>query len=206
MSSNSSDHRASEEIEQEPALSVLFAAVPRLKHRRARACARTAGRRRPAREADGTSELRSVRGHIRCAEPNTRVSPTGYSRSWCPRRHRTELINYLKPDEGGRTPPLEEVIESAFRDQSGPEVAAPMTQRSVTAGRKRVTTEARTEAVEHGLARVVGESDKDEKAYWWAVMKLGGFGGRIDPSVQWGKVAGGWIGRFNRASAFYALS
>jgi hypothetical protein len=143
------DHRAAGEIEREPALSTLFALVRILN---------------PKRMAEEGSPEPAV---LYIAQDR----PPGFL-GRAVRAAGGQLIIDAGPEpepDEGETPPLDQVIESAFADLA----------RAVAAEHGVEPTVDGLREVERALAEKAPDPDGDEIAYWSAVVKLGGFGGEL---------------------------
>jgi hypothetical protein len=160
------DHRTAEEVESESALSVLFALVRVLNPRRQV----EAGAAQPI--VLYLAQSRPPEFLCQAIRAAGGLLVVGSGRDLRP-----------EPDEGD-TPPLEEVIDSAFADLAH----AVAMEHGV-----QLTLEG-LETVERSLASVAGGPEEDEVAYWSAVVKLGAFGGeliRASNGGQWTVVASG---------------
>jgi hypothetical protein len=143
------DHRTAGEVEEEPELSVLFALIRILNPKRMaepgtpEPVVMYAARERPP---------EFLRKAIRAAGGLITLGPG----------------TQPEPDEGD-TPPLDEVIQSAFLNMA----------RAVAAEYRVRLTPAGLAAVERALAGSAGDPEGDEIGYWSAVVKLGSFGGEV---------------------------
>lgn len=143
------DHRTAEEIEEEPALSTLFALIRILNPKRA------AGENEPEPVVIYSTQSRPpefLRRAIRAAGGLLTIG-SGID---------------PEPEEGG-APDLEGFIESSFSNLAN----------AVAGEYKVELTLAGLDVVESLLAESVSDPEEDEGAYWSAVLKLGCFGGEL---------------------------
>jgi hypothetical protein len=143
------DHRAPEEMEQDPELSTLFALVRVLNPKR------MAGAGSPEAVVLYAAQHRPPEFLRRAIRAAGGLLTLGSS-------------SQTEPDEGG-APPLEEVLGSAFTNLA----------RAVAAEHNVAVDPSGLEVVERALAGAAGNPEEDELAYWSAVVKLGGFAGEV---------------------------
>jgi hypothetical protein len=143
------DHRTAAEIEQEPDLSVLFALIRILN---------------PKRLAEAGSPEPVVIYSVQ--EP----PPEFLRRAIHAAGGGLTIGDDPQPvSEALESPPLEEVVESAFENLA----------HAVAAEYRVALTLDGLQTVEPALAEVAGVPEEDEDAYWSAVVKLGSFGGEV---------------------------
>src|SRR5262249_21621482 len=141
------DHRTPEEVAEEPSLSVLFALVRILNPKRM--------------AKPGTPE--PVVFYAAQHQP-----PAFLRRAIRAAGGRLTLGSKTEPEpEEGEAPPLEEVIASAFTKLA----------RAVAVEHRVELNPEGLAKVERALAAAAGDPEKNEAAYWSAVLKLGSFAG-----------------------------
>jgi hypothetical protein len=151
------DHRTSEEIEQAPELSTLFALVRVLNPKRMAKASSTepvviySAQHRPP---------EFLRRAIRAAGGQLTIG----------------LRTQPEPEEG-ETAPLEEVIGSAFTNLA----------RTVAAEYRVELNAAGLEKIEEALSEMAGDPEENEFAYWSAVVKLGSFAGELIRALNGGR-------------------
>jgi hypothetical protein len=150
------DHRTPEEMEEEPELSVLFALVRVLN---------------PKRMAE-KGEPEPVVLYEAMHRP-----PDFLCRAIRAAGGRLSVGRNPQPVPDAGTPPLEEVIESAFTGLA-PRVAAEHGVELSLTG---------LEVVERNLAGTAPDAEEDEFAYWSAVLKLGTFAGELIRAAKGGR-------------------
>lgn len=143
------DHRTAAEIEREPELATLFALVRVLN---------------PKRLAEAGSPAPQV--IYSAQEP-----PPAFLKRAIHAAGGLLVIGDFPGQEMTQElpPPLDELINTAFADLA----------RAVAAECDAHLSPTGLESVESVLAEVAGDREKDEAAYWSAVLKLGSFGGEV---------------------------
>jgi hypothetical protein len=141
------DHRTAAEVEEEPELSVLFALV------------RVLNPKRMAEKGDPEPVVLYETMH----QP-----PEFLCRAIAAAGGRLSVARNPQPAPAG-TPPLEEIVESAFTGLA----------RRVAADYGIELSPQGLEVVERDLADTAEDPEEDEFAYWSAVLKLGTFAGEL---------------------------